>query len=415
MRRFFVALLANLIVFGLAFVVVLVVGEVLARRIAPATPRTYAPSPTRGWKPLPHLDITWRVPAYEGGDPGPVHIRTDANGFRMGREVGPKAKGVFRIALLGDSFTFGASVHEEHLYANVLERALRGRTSAPVEVVNLGVPGYGVHQEHATLLDQGFQVDPDLVVVALYLGNDLQETLGLHRRVYDPKTGGTREAPDHRIVDGRMVPIPPSAAGEAPRRGGGFKGWLRSHLRLYAVLSDRVKENPALRAKLERLGLVKPDRPRLLPPAARAAHLWNAGTVSLLRDSPPALDEAWRKLLGHLDSMAALCRERGIPMAVVVIPYRTQVVPASRKNELTLLGLAEPDLDLERPGRTVRAWGEARGVPVIDLLPAFRAARDPGSLYFRIDTHWNDKGHEAAGHALADLLVARRLVPAKPR
>jgi len=184
MRKILVPLLANLILFGLALILVVGAGEILVRRIAPATPRTYAPSPTRGWKPLPRLDITWRVPAYEGGDPGPVRIRTDANGFRSTREIGLKRPGVFRIAVLGDSFTFGASVHEEHLYPGVIERALRGRTVRPVEVVNLGVPGYGVHQEHAALAEQGLALDPNLVVVSLYLGNDLQETLGLHRRVF---------------------------------------------------------------------------------------------------------------------------------------------------------------------------------------------------------------------------------------
>jgi hypothetical protein len=50
---------------------------------------------------------------------------------------------------------------------------------------------------------------------------------------------------------------------------------------------------------------------------------------------------------------------------------------------------------------------------VIDLLKAFHGAPDPGSTYFHVDSHWNDKGHEVAGRALADLLVARGLVPTR--
>jgi hypothetical protein len=76
-----------------------------------------------------------------------------------------------------------------------------------VEVVNLGVPGYGVPQERTLLEEEGLPLDPNLVLVALCLGNELQETLGLTRRVYDPEINRLRGEPDHEIVDGRMVPI----------------------------------------------------------------------------------------------------------------------------------------------------------------------------------------------------------------
>ncbi len=390
-------------------------GEVLARRITPVTPRTYAPSPTRGWKPLPHLDITWSVPAFEGGDPGPVRIRTDSHGFRGGRETGSKRPGVFRVAVIGDSFTFGVSVHEEHLYTAVIERTLLGRTSSRVEVVNLGVPGYGVHQEHVTLIEQGLPLDPDLVVVSLYPGNDLQETLGLHRRVFDPKTGGTLDAPDHRIIDGRMVPVP-AGVGAVPGGHGSLMGWLRDHLRLYSLIVERLKGNETLHGWPTRIGLIRRERPVALPEPARAEHLWGGyGMVSLLRDTPPALEDAWRILLGHLDAMHSACRSRGIPMAVVVIPYKIQVVPAARRREETLVAVPERDLDLEQPGRRIQRWASARGVPLIDLLPVFRDASDPASLYFRVDAHWNDRGHEFAGRALAERLLSDKLLPAESR
>jgi hypothetical protein len=225
--------------------------------------------------------------------------------------------------------------------------------------------------------------------------------------VYDPKTGGTREAPDHQIVNGRMVPMAAAA------RGGGLKVWLREHLRLVALIADHVKENGVLIERLRRIGLLRRDRPSALSGPARLEHLWGAsGMVSLLRDAPPAIEEAWHAVIDHLDAMSTACRARGIPMAVVVIPYKVQTVPEARRKEEVFLALAESDLDVEQPGRRVQAWGRARGVPIIDLLPVFRHARDPASLYFRVDVHWNDKGHEVAGHVLADRLLALGLIPA---
>jgi len=414
MRRFLVGLLANMFLFALAVIAALGVGEILARRILPETPRTYADSATRGWKPLPHLDITWRVPAYEGGDPGPVRIRTDSHGFRIGHEVGPKKPGTFRIVVVGDSFTFGAPIHEQHLYPTVLERSLVGRTSRPVEVVNLGVPGYGVHQEHVTLEEQGLALHPDLVIEALYLGNDLQETLGLHRRVFDSKTGGTLEAPDQRIINGRMVPIPRDRIVMRGTPKAGTKEWLRARSRLYALLADRLGGFGALRAPLLRTGFARDEIPRLLPPTQRVERLWSAvGTVSLLRETPPAIEEAWTLVEKHLDDMDSLCRAHGARFVVLFIPYKIQVVPERRKQELIRLAITQADLDLEKPNRRVADWGRRRGVEVIDLLKAFHGAPDPGSTYFHVDSHWNDKGHEVAGRALADLLVARGLVPTR--
>jgi hypothetical protein len=343
-----------------------------------------------------------------------VRIRTDSHGFRIGHEVGPKKPGTFRIVIIGDSFTFGPSVHEEHLYTNVLERALAGRTVRPVEVVNLGVTGYGVHQEHAVLEEEGFALHPDLVIEALYLGNDLQETLGLHRRLFDPKTGGTLEAPDHEIVDGKMVPIPKSERTPLTPPRAGIKGWLRTHFRLYGILAERLKDSRLLRNLLVRVGLVKEETLRPLPPGPRLLHLWGGqGTVSLLRETPPAIEEAWTLVEKHLDDMDSLCRAHGARFVVLFIPYKIQVVPERRKQELIRLAITQADLDLEKPNRRVADWGRRRGVEVIDLLKAFHGAPDPGSTYFHVDSHWNDKGHEVAGRALADLLVARGLVPTR--
>lgn len=415
MRKPASTLLPNLILCTVAALLALVASELLVRKIAPRAPATNAPSETRGWKALPNLDIRYLVPPVEGGVPGAVRIRTDSHGYRMGRETTSKRAGVFRIVVLGDSFAFGATIHEEYLFANVLERSLASRSPVPVEVVNLGVPGYGVDQERAMLEEEGLSLDPDLVLLALYLGNDLQETLGLHRRVFDPETGGLRGARGHEIVDGRMVPIAKTGGrGDGPRAGAGVKGWFREHLRLYAFLADRLKESAALRTFFTRVGLIKREEVALLPPDDRLEHLWSGGgMVSLLRDAPPAIEEAWRIVTRHLEGIDALCRARGIPLAVIVIPYKAQAVPSKLAEEKVLLGLEDEDLDLEKPNRRMDAWARSRGIPLIDLLPVFAGVPDPAAYYYRRDGHWNDHGQERAGRILAERLIALGLVPSK--
>jgi phospholipase/lecithinase/hemolysin len=54
----------------------------------------------------------------------------------------------------------------------------------------------------------------------------------------------------------------------------------------------------------------------------------------------------------------------------------------------------------------VKAWGGREGVPVFDLVPAFRNAfaADGTWYHFRNDKHWTAAGHRLAAETLAALL-----------
>jgi hypothetical protein len=59
------------------------------------------------------------------------------------------------------------------------------------------------------------------------------------------------------------------------------------------------------------------------------------------------------------------------------------------------------------------AWARSRGIPLIDLLPAFADVPHPAAYYYRKDGHWSDSGQERAGRILAERLIALGLVPSK--
>jgi hypothetical protein len=100
----------------------------------------------------------------------PDHVfRTRNNfGFLDRNFITPKAAGVYRILLLGDSFTEGAGLYRDQTFGRLMERQL-SRT----EVYNLGRSGYNTRQEADVLLQLGAQLDPDLVILN-YVPNDAQ-------------------------------------------------------------------------------------------------------------------------------------------------------------------------------------------------------------------------------------------------
>jgi hypothetical protein len=65
-----------------------------------------------------------------------------------------------RIIVLGDSFTFGAEVTDDQTYSHYLESHIPN-----IEVLNLGVQGYGHDQMLMYLKEEGIKYHPDMVIL----------------------------------------------------------------------------------------------------------------------------------------------------------------------------------------------------------------------------------------------------------
>jgi len=99
-------------------------------------------------------------------------INTDSLGLRAkiaGASYGAKQPNEYRIALIGDSYTFGEGVtRTEDTFAQVLEDTLNRRQQAvAVKTLNFGASAYSVKQMVATLQYRTPDIQPDLVVMAI--------------------------------------------------------------------------------------------------------------------------------------------------------------------------------------------------------------------------------------------------------
>ena len=133
------------------------------------------------------------------GEGGPYHVEINSHGMRDREYALEKPPGSRRIAVVGDSYVFGAGGVEHHeLFTELLENQL-----AHTEVLNFGVPGYSPDQEYLALGASVLRFHPDLVVVCLFWNDDNETFLSFH-----PKMG--RAKPTFLQDGDRLKLFPPA-------------------------------------------------------------------------------------------------------------------------------------------------------------------------------------------------------------
>lgn len=138
----------------------------------PALVYELRPGTRLAWNELPLLAIS---------DRGPYRVGEDGE-----REV---PAGALRVAVIGDSTSFGWRVPFDAAYPEVLRRSLEARLARPVAVRNFSVPGYNSEQERIVCERQALPWRPHLLLLH-YDHNDWEPAIREKPATYlDPAYG----------------------------------------------------------------------------------------------------------------------------------------------------------------------------------------------------------------------------------
>lgn len=93
----------------------------------------------------------------------------NADGFNDTYDYEPKKEsGVFRLAVLGDSFAYGYLVNTKNNWTEILESKLNSnqwcKNIRKFEVINMGVPGYDPEYTLEQYKEKGAKYNPDFIV-----------------------------------------------------------------------------------------------------------------------------------------------------------------------------------------------------------------------------------------------------------
>ena len=298
----------------------------------------------------------------------PVTINSD--GLR-GEEIStPKPPHTTRLVAVGDSITFGYGIPVEDTYAKVLEKRLNANASALMryEVLNGGTLGGSLGDYLHFLNQKAERLQPDVVLIGVSLNDIL---------VYSAE-GGVSEADAQ--WQGEHLPL--------ARR---LSHFLLRHSQLYMLSYSRLK------SFLYDFGALDINK------------VQGSNFVAL---SPASAyqTQAWTSSLEMLSRIAALCRERGYRLIVVVFPMQMQMSAADLRfyREKYHLKLSDQTLSGD-PQRRLKEFAKATGVTLVDLLPVYRAY-DSKDLYLRNKlipfdpSHPSVKGNKIAAEEIFGVL-----------
>jgi len=96
-------------------------------------------------------------------------VSLNARGFREREFEAAPALGVYRITVVGDSFTFGNGIRAEQRFSNEMQASL----GPGFEVINLGVPGHNTPEHLQLIRREALALHPDFVLVQWFV-NDVE-------------------------------------------------------------------------------------------------------------------------------------------------------------------------------------------------------------------------------------------------
>jgi hypothetical protein len=312
-----------------------------------------------------------------------VEYRFDRRGHRAGAELSPKAPGVYRIVLIGSSFTQGLFVPREKTFAALLPEELSMGTGRRVEVYNEATGGRFrggpfPTQNSAQHFDEVLAAQPDLVLWVITPD--------------DVMNAGSKENGDFHDR-GALQQDPLLATGSARPRS------------FWNKFTDSIAERTfgeRLRSRWDKTRTSVVLKHLLIASESQdeyiQSYLRNGDNANSLKTEP---DAKWQMQLEYFDAELAeivgLAKNAGLPLVAVFVPNRPQAAMISK-------GDWPAGYDPFKLKNEIRDNVVSHGGQFIDILPDYRGVPSPEQDYFPVDGH-----PDANGQAIIFRFLAKEL------
>jgi len=383
-------LLAGLLLIAFGMVLALGTVEVGVRMLHLVPSRFWQPDATLGTKLIPGAKGWWTQEEHEFTVP----VQINAEGRRDLERPIAKQPGTYRILLLGDSFVEAMQVPIEQTFARHLEALLNDRGVGRVEVISMGVSGYGTASQYLYYRELGRAYQADLVLLSFYPGNDVRNNSPTLEPTLRPEYA----------ADGSVLRVNGGSGGDKSH------GLLASSAAYTYFRKLIVTRQPDLAERLAGAGLLDRAAVRPLPMVDGVpVDYWVYAA-----DAPAEWQDAWT----HTEYLLAALRDAvsadHARFVVMIVTSREQIYPADWQQLLqTYPAMQQVHWNVNGPERHVLEWCGRAGVSCVQLSPAFLAASSGQRLHYNFDGHWTAAGHALAAQTVANFLRGADWPPAQ--
>ncbi len=316
-----------------------------------------------------------------------VTYQINSYGLRDYEYLLEKPKDVYRILMLGDSYTFGIGNNLEDTFSKVLERDLNKVGGKKIEVINGGCSSYSPLLEYLFLIYKGLALNPDLVILN-YDISDVQD---------DYKYGQVAI----RDSSGKALKVPPVDVQYYYReikKGYKSKFAFLEKSELYQFVMKRYYQLSK-----------KKDAPHFYEQAQIVA-----GDIEYDRDLPMREQSGdWKKHFENsaqnLKRIQELLKEKNIEFVITVYPYGNLL-----NEKEWAIGRKLRGFDAKKYSTPLfdylQEFCQQAGIPFLNMKAAFEASKD-FPLYYPYDGHFTPAGHQIVAQALKDFLLQQTWFP----
>lgn len=328
-------------------------------------------SSTLGWTLKPNGSYSY---------PLNTHYTANSRGLRATREYSlTPPQNVVRISSFGDSFTHGSDVSNEATWQEALMRLDKN-----LEVLNFGVPGFGLDQAFLRYQQDGVVYRSHIILIGV-LSESVFRSVNVYRPFYAPVS--LPLAKPRYLLEGDRVILLKNPMPELSQ----YRELLTNPepvLRRLAVHDYYVKirYHEGFIDFLPSVRLLKIARSRL---AERQLGILQNGSYN-------ATSEPFKVTARVLDLFVATASSHGSVPIIVLFPHRADIAQYRRSRTTRNAALIE--------------HFRSKGYPYIDLLEGFEKYGSSRAMSDLVHNHYTPLGNEIVARSIWDYLVANRLV-----
>ena len=287
-----------------------------------------------------------------------------------------KPDNIFRIIVLGDSYTEAKQVFQEKTFHKVVERRLNeeyGSAELRYEVLNFAKSGFSTLNIENVLRHKAIRCKPDLVLEEFNSMNDLADNSPVLMKLRAKQYKKFRKRKYSREQMNNILIL--------------FDGSMLNHFVAEAI-SDIYTDCPIF------------------------CNYLPADYLFFTDSTDKTLDEAWKITKTSILNQNKMIKAR-LPDTKFAFWMKDTLLQYMDWKTKLKYNYDDYNWDIDKPARLMGSFLSEHGLPYVDVSPsieAYRSVHGYNSVCFKYDSHWNDKGHEIAADVIFDFLVREKLI-----